>query len=103
MKTLAPQLIPTREDLRKRLSGRLGALQSIYSPLTSLMAEEMERIIMELWRANEAVPPPPEKVVTIARKNGATRTQHYCPNCRGVSIRPMHQYCPTCGTKIVWR
>lgn len=88
MKILAPQIIPTREEIRERFNKRLGGISGIYSSMTALYSEETERLIMELWRKEDD-----QVYVRLG--------SFYCSNCQQQQIRNHHKFCPICGSKII--
>jgi uncharacterized paraquat-inducible protein A len=102
MKILAKEIVPTREDIRKRFNKRLGSISALYSPLTSLYAEETERLIMELWQRNQDIPESEHPFIYVNRISRRSDTRHYCSNCQTQNIYPKHNYCPCCGIAIRW-
>lgn len=100
IKTLAKQLVPTRQDIKKRFDKRLRGLSDLYTPITSLLSEETEKLIMEIWIKNDAIEPEPTPFIELHRQS--IKSRWYCRNCGNQNIHAKHNYCPKCGIYIKW-
>lgn len=99
IKTLAKQLVPTRQEIKKRFDKRLRGLSDLYTPITSLLSEETEKLIMEIWLKNHGIKTELLPFIEIQKQK---KLGMYCPNCRHRTIHANHNYCPTCGIEIKW-
>jgi predicted RNA-binding Zn-ribbon protein involved in translation (DUF1610 family) len=102
MKLVTKENIPGRREFKSRFNRKLGATAGLFEPISEQLAEEAEKVIYEAWRGISAPIPVEDPVVYVNRINLARRTRHYCSDCGKQCIYPGHNYCPSCGTKIVW-
>jgi predicted RNA-binding Zn-ribbon protein involved in translation (DUF1610 family) len=102
MKTIAKDNIPGRRDFKRHFDRKLGATARLFEPISEQLAEEAEKVIYEAWLGNPEPLPVKDSVVYVNRINHALRTRHYCSDCGKQCIYPSHNYCPSCGTRIVW-
>ena len=79
---------------------RLGSISKLFDPISELLAEESEKILLETWQKPE--PKVNEEVLRIKQINFRTNTRYYCNTCQKRNIFKSHNYCPCCGTKIEW-
>lgn len=100
MKTIAKEVIPTRRTIKARFDRRLGGVSKLFDPISELLAEESEKILLETWQKPE--PKVNEEVLRIKQVNFRTNTRYWCTSCRKNNIFKSHNYCPHCGTKIEW-
>jgi predicted RNA-binding Zn-ribbon protein involved in translation (DUF1610 family) len=101
MKTIAKENIPGRREFKQRFNRKLGGTAKLFDPISEQLAEEAERVVMEVWLSDTETEPA-ENVVYVNRKGFKSYSRHYCSNCGTQNIYPNHSYCPTCGTRIVW-
>jgi hypothetical protein len=102
MKLITKENIPGRREFKSRFNRKLGATAQLFDPISEQLAEEAEKVLYEHWRESSEIVPPQDPVVYVNRKNYAPRTRHYCSDCGRQCIYPSHNYCPSCGSRIVW-
>lgn len=98
IRLLAQQKFPTLQEIQRRMERRLGWMP-LQSCVVTPCAEEAERIMHEVW-LNAALSG--EQVQTITIKADFPGDRCTCPNCYQRSIFRSHNYCPKCGSRIIW-
>lgn len=93
--------MPTRDQIETAFTTKLGRVGKIYQPITSQLAEEAERILMQAWYELKKNQPRTGSITTIQTEKNADYSvkRRYSCSC-GSQVSIHHKFCSKCGSAL---